>query len=300
MQDRSNPVKYDVQYETYNGSRKPLLPPEQAVHHPLSLLASQAITKQRALENDIWNRSVLNSTRLWRQGGMLLEPHTEVALLPLIYCSHPDGALMNIITGPIAHPDVNAGDAVSLGQRAMSNFKAGRPGSFYGPLGKLVFTMDVKKKHVLVGKERVYDKDLIDARVIGLLSTSREINFDYVLAYKLAAHPPLMFNPCGQIKITSKSTLKLKLQVVISEGNCSIPATLIYDVSALLWVVTRPYDKLHVYVDAFLLFVHQALQKSNVTLVFDRYFSIPPRTSRRCRDGSNRVHNGSNRRRRFN
>ena len=82
-----------------------------------------------------------------------------------------------------------------------------------------------------------------------------------------------MFNPCGEMKITkSKSTLKLELQVVISARNCPIPETLIYDVSALLWVLTWPYDKVHVYVDTFLLFVHQALQKSNVTLVFDRYF----------------------------
>ena len=54
MQDRSKPVKYDVQQETYNGPKKPLMPPEQAVHHvpPLSLLASPAITKQRAMETE--------------------------------------------------------------------------------------------------------------------------------------------------------------------------------------------------------------------------------------------------------
>ena len=42
MQDRSKPVKYDVQHETYNGPKKPLVPPEQAVHHvpPISLLTS--------------------------------------------------------------------------------------------------------------------------------------------------------------------------------------------------------------------------------------------------------------------
>ena len=75
--------------------------------------------------------------------------------------SHWDGALMNIVTGQIAHPDVNAYDAVSLGQRAMTNFKAGWPRSFYDPLGKLVVTMDVTKKHMVVGEERVYDQELI-------------------------------------------------------------------------------------------------------------------------------------------
>ena len=71
--------------------------------------------------------------------------------------SQPDGALMNIVTGQIAHPDVNADDAVSLGQRVMSNVMANWPGSFYDPLDKLVVTMDVTNKHVLVCKERVYD-----------------------------------------------------------------------------------------------------------------------------------------------
>ena len=117
---------------------------------------------------------------------------------------------------------MNADDAVSLGQRAMSNFKDGWPGSFYDPLGKLVVTMDVRKKHMLVGK------DLIDARVIGVHVSSQDINFDDVLAYELVAYPPLMFNPGGEMKITkSKSTLKLELQVVISEDNCPVPETLI-------------------------------------------------------------------------
>ena len=94
----------------------------------------------------------------------------------------------------------------------MSNFKAGWPGSFYDPHGKLVVAMDVTKKHMLVGKERVYDQELIYARVIGLLASSREINFDDVLAYELAPYSPSMFNPGGEMKITkSKSTLKLKL-----------------------------------------------------------------------------------------
>ena len=94
MQDRSTPVKYDVQQETYNGPKKLPMTPEQAVHHlpPLSLLASQATTKQRALDNEFaflqdihmeskspeFNRY---NTRLCRQSGMLPQPHTEVYLV---------------------------------------------------------------------------------------------------------------------------------------------------------------------------------------------------------------------------
>ena len=97
MQDRSKPVKFGVQQETNNGPKKPLMPPEQAVHHvsPLSLLVSQAITKHRALENefaflqDIHTKSKCPehngcNTRHCRQAGMLPQPHTGVALLPPI------------------------------------------------------------------------------------------------------------------------------------------------------------------------------------------------------------------------
>ena len=42
---------------------------------------------------------------------------------------------------------------------------------------------------MLVGKERVYDQELMYARVIGLLASSRDINFADVLACELAAYP---------------------------------------------------------------------------------------------------------------
>ena len=184
----------------------------------------------------------------------------DVCIDPLEYASQPDGALMNIVTGQIAHPDVNAANAVNLGHRAMENFKGGWPDSLYCLLGKLVVTMDVKKNHVLVGKERVYDQELIYARVTGLLASSREINFNYVLAFELAAYPPSMFNADGKMNVaTCKSTLKHKLQViyinVIAQSH-----TMIHDVSALLWVITWP-GKLRVYVDAFKAFVHEALRR---------------------------------------
>ena len=46
-----------------------------------------------------------------------------VCIDPLEYASQPDGALMNIVTGQNAHPDVNADNAVNLGHRARENFK---------------------------------------------------------------------------------------------------------------------------------------------------------------------------------
>ena len=69
----------------------------------------------------------------------------------------------------------------------MNDFKRGWPESFYQTLGKLATTMDQNKKHVSVGNTKVYDQDLIYARVIGLISSSREIDFKEVLAYELTA-----------------------------------------------------------------------------------------------------------------
>ena len=65
----------------------------------------------------------------------------DVCINPFDNESHPDGALINIMTGQIAHPDVNADNALALGQRAMKDFKSGWPGSFYDPLGELVVPM---------------------------------------------------------------------------------------------------------------------------------------------------------------
>ena len=79
------------------------MPPEQAVHH-VPPLPSQAITKQRALENyfpilkDIHTESKCPehngyNTRLCRQADMLPQPHTKVAFLP------------PLVDRPSAHPD---------------------------------------------------------------------------------------------------------------------------------------------------------------------------------------------------
>ena len=64
--------------------------------------------------------------------------------------------------------------------------------------------------------KRVYDQELIYARVIGLPASSRDINIDDELACELAAYLLSMFNPDGEIKISKfKSTLQQKLQVTI-------------------------------------------------------------------------------------
>ena len=139
---------------------------------------------------------------------------------------------MNIVTGEIAHPDANVDDAVNIGRQALIDFKAGWPDSFYEPLKKIIIPMDAKNKHISLGDHRVYDQELIYARAIGLLASSREIDFDDVLNYELAAYPPSMFSEEGKMRTAkSKSTLKKNLQVCISERNCPSPDVIIFDVS---------------------------------------------------------------------
>ena len=85
---------------------------------------------------------------------------------------------------------------------------------------------------------------------IVMLASSREINFNDVLALELAAYPPSMFNADGKNE-------RRHVQI-ISERNCPISDTMIYDVSVLLWVITWPTGKPRVYVDAIKAFVHQS------------------------------------------
>ena len=82
---------------------------------------------------------------------------------PFDVASHLDGALMNIVTAKLASPNATVDDTFSIGQSNMKAFKGGRPGSFDNKLGKLVVTVDSKKKHIIVGQERVFDQELIYA-----------------------------------------------------------------------------------------------------------------------------------------
>ena len=47
----------------------------------------------------------------------------NVIINPLNDESHASGSLLNIVTGQIAHPNVNADEAIILGEEAMNDFK---------------------------------------------------------------------------------------------------------------------------------------------------------------------------------
>ena len=105
--------------------------------------------------------------------------------------------------------------------------------------------MDARKKYISLGDHRVYDQEMVYARAIGLLASSREIDFDHVFNYELAAYPPSMFSDEGKMGTAiSKSTLKQNLQVCISERNFPSPNVIIFDVSAVLRTINWPSGKI--------------------------------------------------------
>ncbi|MCP3889476.1 MAG: hypothetical protein GY702_11490, partial [Desulfobulbaceae bacterium] len=114
MEDRAKPVDYEVQQETYDGPKKPPMPLDVALNQvpPLWLMVSHLILVQRAKENDFAffkdmqieaNCPEYNGykTSLVRQAGLVPEPKTEVAFLPLIDClpAHHDTIKTAIVKG---------------------------------------------------------------------------------------------------------------------------------------------------------------------------------------------------------
>ena len=153
--------------------------------------------------------------------------------------------------------------------------------------------MDSKKKHVALGEHRIFDQELIYARVIGLQASNREtINMKDVLKFELAAYPPSMFNSEGQMKTpNAKYVLKQSLQHTISERNCHVDVV-VWDVSAVLWATAWPSGKLQRLIDNFKARVNYALQTADVVLCFDRYNPTSIKAfTRTQRSRASRVHN---------
>jgi hypothetical protein len=218
----------------------------------------------------------------------------ETCIHPLECATHPDGALMNIVTGEIAHPEANVADALQLGKQALILFRTRWPSSFHETLTKIIIPMDSKKKHIALGEHRIFDQELIYARVIGLQASNRRdtITKKDFLEYELAAYPPSMFNSEGNMKTpNAKYILKQSLQHTISERNCPVDVV-VWDVSAVLWATAWPSGKLQRLIDNFKARVNYSLQTADVVLCFDRYNEMSIKAfTRTQRSRASRVHN---------
>ena len=72
----------------------------------------------------------------------------------------------------------NLGEGIEILQALLADI-------FCGLFSKLIVTTDMKVKHVLASKDRVYNQELIYGYGIGQLASSREFNIDDKLACKL-------------------------------------------------------------------------------------------------------------------
>ncbi|KAG1677098.1 Clavesin-2 [Nymphon striatum] len=122
--------------------------------------------------------------------------------------AHPSG-IVNVVSGQIGSAEVNVHNAVTIGTEQMTVFESRLPQGLYETIKKKVATMDHSRKHVKVGAVKVFDTNLIYARVIGLQVSGRDIDIKDVLGHELAPVPTSMFDDTRDMRIAkSKSTLK--------------------------------------------------------------------------------------------
>lgn len=192
---------------------------------------------------------------------------------PLNADSHPPGSLVNIVTGRISPASVNVDESVQLGDQLMKSYEEGWPQSFNKPLTKPTVTMSGPKKRVSVGDVVVFDTLLIFSRVL-CLQKVRDINMKEVLSYELAAVPSSMFNEAGEMRITkSKSTLKTKLQVELTDRRSILPDAIVLDGCAVLWVIRWPtHGLVQDYIKNLVDYIASHLKIADTYLIFDRYF----------------------------
>ena len=95
-----------------------------------------------------------------------------------------------------------------------------------------------------------------------------------VLSYELEAIPPSLFGEKnGSMRLSTKSTIKSKLQVEASTRSLSLPDCITLDGCAVLWVVCWPSKgKVEDYVKSFVDYVENHLRMADTYLVFDRYY----------------------------
>ena len=215
---------------------------------------------------------------------------------PMDPSTHPDGHLLNIVSGQIAAENCNVHEAVAKGNELIKQYKESWPEGFYQTISQPVVLMDNAKRFVKIGENRVYDQTFIFARVSELMHTNREISMVDCLATELASYPPAYFDEDGKMRSTTKSKLTTALAVRVLERRMPVCDTQIYDVSALLWSIAWPQEgnPIKTYIKAFQVFVLAALANGNVILVFDRYFDDSVKAYQRLlrqeADGASRPH----------
>ena len=166
----------------------------------------------------------------------------EVCMDPMKSEDHPDGSLVNIVSGKIAPASVNIDSAVKIGEEMLEEFEKSWPEGFYSTISKKVETMAASCKSVQIGESKVCDLNAIYSRVIALLASNRDIGVNDVFSYELAPVPTSMFTKDGMLICKAKSSLKRSLQIEVSRRKAGVADVTVIDGSALLWTIHWPED----------------------------------------------------------
>ena len=151
--------------------------------------------------------------------------------------------LINIVTGKISNKNVNVAlaEAVQIGEVQLQEFESACLTGVYQTIKRKVITMKEVKKQRGADPMEQCDSGLIFAGVTALMST-RAINLNDMLKYELAAIPTFIFDEkSGELRISkSKSILKRRLQVEVTNPSRGTGDAVVIDGCAILWVLQWP------------------------------------------------------------
>lgn len=114
----------------------------------------------------------------------------------------------------------------------------------------------------------LFDTNLTYSWVVGLMS-SRDIQLSNLFHHELALVPTSMFDDEGEMCISkSKSVMKNKWLVEVSERNVVKPDAVLIDACALLWIIHWPiHGTVHDYVEGFRNYVLHKLEDRTLTTI---------------------------------
>ena len=193
---------------------------------------------------------------------------------------HPATSLVNIFTCHIAdNKAVNVDMSVKIGTEQWHEYEKQWPTGFHSNLSKTVKAMStVTKKKINDRALEHVDSELICARVIGIMASSREtISTETLFSYELAPFPPALFDKNGNMRSTSKSVLKTKIKVECSQRH-QVPAeVVILDGCAILWTLPWPASpaKVSALIKAAVARIMYYINTTQVLhVLFDRYYEM--------------------------
>ena len=139
------------------------------------------------------------------------------------------------------HTNINVEDAVQIGEAQLQQFESACPTGLYQTIKRKVITKKEGTKKRGADPMEQCNSGLIFARVTALRSI-RAINLNDVLKYELAAVPTSIFDGnSGELRISkSKSILKRRLQVEVTNPSRGTGDAVVIDGCAILWVLQWP------------------------------------------------------------